>query len=255
MTLAPTQIPIVLTATIVPNAVGGPAANPAQRRAEYLAAVAFYRQLAPVFFLENSTHALESDPAFQPADGFHVRHFPPSAHPERGKGFQEFEMLDAWVAGENQLPARWLKITGRYLIHNVAALLTECARRPPGCRLLMDQLGRIQSARTYLFFVETSYYRDHFAGLYRHCDDRHDERIERVVFRALREDPTRPFASFATQPQISAVAGSSGYRMQPGGLAHLVKTCLRRANRAFDRRYLWYQRTGRTSGSGRDSTS
>jgi hypothetical protein len=45
--------------------------------------------------LENSTHALESDPAFQPADGFHVRHFPPSAHPERGKGFQEFEMLDA----------------------------------------------------------------------------------------------------------------------------------------------------------------
>ncbi|HEX5398089.1 MAG TPA: hypothetical protein VFY06_03470, partial [Verrucomicrobiae bacterium] len=106
MTSTPDELPIVLTATIIPNAPGAVAVDPQTRLAEYLRVAQFCRQFAPVFFLENSSYPLERHPEFAESPRFRVRRFPPSASPERGKGFQEFEMLDAWLASEPQPPAR-----------------------------------------------------------------------------------------------------------------------------------------------------
>jgi hypothetical protein len=238
-----TEIPIVLTATIKPNVTGAAAANPETRLAEYLAVVEFCQQFAPVFFLENSGYPLEGHPQFAESARLRVRRFAPSASPERGKGFQEFEMLDAWLASEPSPPARWLKITGRYQLLNLATMLAEC-RRSADAALLIDQLNRRQWARTYLFCASTDFYRTHVQGLYRQCDDRAGEFyfIERVLFRALEKMPASQVRLFQTQPHLHAVAGTTGAAYPRGKFQWAVKQFLRRLNRLVDQRSLRYAR-------------
>jgi hypothetical protein len=238
-----TEIPIVLTATIQPNVTGAAAANPETRLAEYLAVVEFCQQFAPVFFLENSSYPLERQPQFTESPRLRVRRFAPSANPERGKGFQEFEMLDAWLANEPSPPARWFKITGRYQLLNLATMLAEC-RRSSNASLLIDQLHRRRWARTYLFYACTDFYRTHLQGLYRQCDDRAGENsfIERVMFRALEKMPASEVRLFQTQPHLHAVAGTTGAAYPRGKFQWAVKQGLRRLNRLVDQRSLHYAR-------------
>lgn len=240
MTEAPveqTNLSLVLTGTIVPSAATTAQTNPGERLAQYLEAVQFYQQYAPVIFLENSNYPLEKHPEFAESDRLRVRRFPPSKSSERGKGYQEFEMLDAWLTSEPQTPERWLKITGRYRVLNIGRVLHECQRSAP--RLLIDQARRGRVARTYLFCTETAFYRQHMAGLYLQCDDRTGEWIERVLFRKLKDVPTKEFSLFKTQPRIAAVAGSGGV-FPTGRGQRFLKQILRSVNRAFDKRYLWY---------------
>lgn len=232
-------LPIVLTGTVLPNVPGPASGDVATRLAEYLRAIEFYLQYAPVIFLENSAYPLERQAQFWASPGLHVRRFAPSPDPARGKGYQEFEMLDAWLASDPQPPARWLKVTGRYRILNISTILAEC-RRDPHTTLLIDQVPRTSVARTYLFCVHTEFYRRRIAGLYRRCDDRVGDWIERVLFRELRGASTKDVRSFKVQPRISAVAGSSGAAFPTGRAQWLFKQVLRRANLLFDRQYLRY---------------
>jgi hypothetical protein len=235
------EIPIVLTATIIPNQVVAAENNPETRLAEYLHTLKFYLSFAPVIFLENSGYPLERHPEFAETARLRVKQFPPSANPERGKGHQEFEMLDAWLATEPQPPARWLKISGRYLLHNIDDILNEC-RMESHSELIIDQVSRTGMARTYSFCVNTDFYRPQLAGLYQQCDDRNGEWIERVLFRKLKTAPAGEVRLFVTQPRITAIAGSTGAAF-PGGRGQWVgKQMLRNLNRLVDRKYLWYSK-------------
>lgn len=235
------EVPVVLTATILPNVTGAAAASPETRLAEYRQAVQFCQQYAPVFFLENSAYPLERHPEFAESPRLRVRRFAASKNPERGKGYQEFEMLDAWLAAEPQPPACWLKITGRYQLLNLAAMLAECRRvqNPP---LLIDQIYHKQWARTYLFCVRTAFYQARLRGLYRQCDDRAGDNsfIERVLFRHQAAWPKGQVQLFQTQPWLRAVAGATGNAYPSGRFQWLAKQCLRSLNRLADRRYLRY---------------
>jgi hypothetical protein len=233
------EIPIVLTATIIPNQVAAVASNPETRLAEYLNTLQFYLRFAPVIFLENSGYPLERHPEFSETARLRIKRFSPSANSERGKGYQEFEMLDAWLAGEPQPPARWLKISGRYLLHNIDDILDEC-RMEPRHELIIDQTARAGMARTYSFCVNTNFYRRQLAGLYQQCDDRNGEWIERVLFRKLKTVPAGEVRLFVTQPRITAIAGSSGAAFPSGRSQWLGKQMLRNLNRLVDRKYLWY---------------
>ena len=233
---------IVLTGTIIPHGVDTPIADPSIRRAEYLRSIRFYRQWAPVYFLENSAYSLAEDPDFAEAEDFHVRKFPLSANPERGKGYQEFEMVDAWLAQEAHPPERWVKVTGRYLVRNIAAILEECAR-DGDTGIVIDQIASHAAARTFLFAVQTEYYRAHLQGLYRWCDDRSPRQIvEHVFFEGLQADPKKSFRLFVNEPDVVAVAGSSGRDMENSPVRRLVKQTLRAANRLSDQRRIWYIR-------------
>jgi len=233
------EIPIVLTATVISNQGAAAATNPETRLAEYLKALAFYLQFAPVIFLENSGYPLERHSEFAETPRLRVRRFAPSANPERGKGYQEFEMLDAWLAAEAEPPSRWLKITGRYQILNIQSLLDEC-HRDSHAGLIIDQVPRAGMARTYSFCADTDFYRKRLRGLYRQCDDRTGAWIERILFRELENRLAKEVHLFVTQPRISAVAGSSGAAFPTGRGQWLAKQILRRLNRFADRRYLWY---------------
>lgn len=241
MTQRPDELPVVLTATVTPNVTGSASMNPAARLAEYRRVLQYCQSFAPVFFLENSGYPLERHPDFAESPRLRVRRFAPSASPERGKGFQEFEMLDAWLASEPRPPARWLKITGRYHLLNLAAILAEC-RREQQYPLLIDQLHRPQMARTYLFCTRTEFYQAHLKDLYRQCDDRTGGWIERVLFRELGKLPAGRVRMFKTQPHLRALAGSTGAEFPTGNFQWLVKQCLRRLNRLVDERRLHYVR-------------
>jgi hypothetical protein len=238
------EIPVVLTATVTPN-VTGAAGNPESRLAEYRQVMQFCQQFAPVFFLENSSYPLERHPEFAESPRLRIRRFSPSQSGERGKGFQEFEMLDAWLAAEPHPPARWLKITGRYQLLNLAAILADC-RRDQARALLLDQLYRRKWARTYLFCVATPFYQTQLQGLYRQCDDRRgaDYFIERVLFRQLAQAPAGQVRLFQTQPRLRAIAGTSGAAFPSGRFQWLAKQCLRALNRLVNRRYLLYPTSG-----------
>ena len=237
----PTEIPVVLTATIVPNVAVSASVNAETRLAEYREVLRFCQQFAPVIFLENSSYPLEQHPEFAGSPRLQVRRFAPSKTPERGKGFQEFEMLDAWLATEPDPPARWLKISGRYKVLNLPALLGEC-RRDQGRPLLIDQMRFQQWSRTYLFCITTSFFRSHLQGIYRQCDDRNGDHhcIERVLFRVLAQMPASQVRMFKTQPHLQAVAGSSGTVYPSGHFQWLVKQCMRSLNWLVDKRCLRY---------------
>jgi hypothetical protein len=237
----PDELPIVLTATVIPNVPGAVASDSQIRLEEYLRVAQFCQQFAPVFFLENSSYPLERHPEFAESSRLHLRRFPPSASPERGKGFQEFEMLDAWLASEPQPPARWLKLTGRYQLLNLAAMLAEC-RRDKKSALLIDQVGPRRWARTYLFCVRTGFYQARMRDLCRQCDDRTGDHIESVLYRELEKLPAGQVRTFKTQPHLSARAGFTGIKFPAGNFQWLVKQCLRRINRLADERRLHYSR-------------
>jgi hypothetical protein len=233
------ELPVVLTATIAPNQMN--AAGSQLRLAEYLKNLKFYLQFAPVIFLENSGYPLGQHAEFAPTARLQVRQFPPSANPERGKGYQEFEMLDAWLAAEPKPPARWLKISGRYQLNNISAILREC-RKEKKYRLIIDQARRSRMARTYSFCVDTDFYRRQLRGRYHRCDDRTGEFIELVLFRELKTVPAGEVRFFATQPRITAVAGSSGRAFPDGRAQWLAKQMLRKFNRFIGRKYLWHSK-------------
>jgi len=235
------EVPIVLTATVIPQTTGTALMEPETRLAEYAKAVQFYVRQAPVIFLENSSYSLEGHAAFREAARLQVKRFPPSASPERGKGYQEFEMLDNWLAAEARPPVRWLKITGRYQILNIQSLLHEC-RQDLNSGLIVDRMPRAGMARTYVFCTSTEFYRTRLRGLYRQCDDRCGAWIERMLFRQLQGRPAAEVHLFKTQPRIHALAGTSGAAFPVGRCQWWCKQNLRRLNRLVDRQYLWYAR-------------
>lgn len=228
---------IVLTATVVPSAHATGQPDPAGRLEQYAQAIQLYQRYAAVILLENSNYPLAKHAEFQESGNLRVRRFPISSRPERGKGYQEFEMLDAWLASEPEPPKRWLKITGRYRVLNIARVLRECDQSSG--KLIIDQAQRGGAARTYLFYTETDYYRQHLAGLYQQCDDRTGQWIERVLFRRLEALPATEVGLFKTQPRIAAMAGS-GATFPTGRGQWFLKQVLRSFNRMFDKRYLRY---------------
>ena len=235
------ELPIVLTATVAPQMTDGVSSDPEQRLTEYAEAVAFYIQHAPVIFLENSRYPLDRHAVFDEKTRLKVKQFNPSENPERGKGYQEFEMLDAWLASEPQPPARWLKITGRYQVLNIPAVLREC-KADVESELIIDQLPRSGMARTYFFCVKTEFYKAKLRNLYQQCDDRTGKWIERVLFQQLKYLPASDVRFFRTQPRIKATAGSSGAAFPTGKVQWFCKQLLRNANRLIDRQRLWHAR-------------
>lgn len=236
--IASIPIPIVLTGTVVPNVSGAAAADPLARLEEYRNSILFYQQCARVIFLENSSFPLERHADFQNSETLQVFRFPPSKFPARGKGFQEFEMIDRWLESQ-EAPDQWIKVTGRYRIRNIDALLREC-RQENRRSLIIDQAPRVNYARSYAFWVRTGFYRKWMLGLYQRCDDASGEFIEKVLFERLREAPSDQTRFFNTQPQLIAVAGSTGQAFPAGRGQWILKQALRTLNRLIDHRYLRY---------------
>lgn len=237
----PTDLAIVLTGTIVPNAPFTAHSDPQIRRREYLEAINFYRKFATVYFLENSTYALEDDAEFNKLSNVLIRKCPVSSSPERGKGYQEFEMIDCWLLSESELPLRWIKITGRYLYRNFSDLFENCCQQRQA-QIIIDRCAFSQIARSYLFCVESEFYQQHIAGLYRECNDETGEWVERVLYRRLASLSKADARLFSLEPRLTGISGTTGGSIETQSSRYQVKRILRKLNYLLNCRQLWYTR-------------
>jgi hypothetical protein len=228
---------IVLTGTIIPNTVIDlKHVDPESRRQEYIKAIHFYRSFAPVYFLENSSYDLSKDRDFQDIPNVTIHQFNASS-PSKGKGFQEFEMLDGWVDIEPRLPKRWIKVTGRYLYPNFHRILDECIRSS-SVQLIIDQYLFAKHSNTALFSIDTDFYVKNIYGLYSLCDDSQRLIIEKVLFKTLTQVPKKEFKRFSIDLRCEGIAGHTGREISNRWVDSL-NSRIRDINYWFDRHYIW----------------
>ena len=202
------KISIVLTGTILPNSVLTAHADSETRRQEYLQAIRFYTQFAPVYFLENSSYPLDEDKEFTAIPNLFIRKMPVSLFYQKGKGFQEFEMIDNWLLQEQKLPERWIKVSGRYLYDNFESIYIECSEDNQH-ELIIDQLFYEKYAFSVLFCISTKYYLKYFKGLYTHSDDLSGNYIEKVIFKTVVSLDDNMIRIFRGQPSVKVTSGST----------------------------------------------
>jgi hypothetical protein len=235
------KISIVLTGTIVPNSVLTAHADAQIRKNEYLRAINFYTKFGRVYFLENSTYPVESDPEFTSIDNLQIRKMPVSLCYDKGKGYQEFEMLDRWLDEERDIPSRWFKISGRYIFKNFDAMIKDCWN-DGRCDLAIDRMSYYGIAFTDIFAISTECYLKYFKGLYTRCDDLSGACIEKVAFQRLAEQDSKSFRIFGIVPKISAISGSSAELKDDSEIIYYLKSMLRFVNILFNRHYLLHPR-------------
>ncbi|MFQ5334672.1 MAG: hypothetical protein ACE5DN_01225 [Flavobacteriales bacterium] len=219
---------IIVTGTIVPNSNYVAVADPATRLEEYAVALRFYADNCRdhICFIENSTYDIEADRAFSGllADrGIQLIKFPPSKESDKGKGYQEFEMLDAAVKQLSSSFESFVKITGRQRIMNIAKV---CRLRCDN--IIIDRYRDLRVALTNLFVVRMEFYSHHFKGAYREMDDSKGVYAEHVIYKKLRLLAGR-VSLFPYSPIVRGVSGSYGREL--GG--NRLKFALRNAERRW----------------------
>jgi hypothetical protein len=228
------DVAIVLTAAIIVSRNSTAVEDAEVRRQQYLAAARFYSRFAPVFFLENSGYDLLGDRDFAAIPGVNLRPIAARDNEARGKGYREFHALDLWYDSEAKRPARFLKITGRYLFGNIEALLSECAAASEDL-LLFDRYRFDQMALTSIFSVGWSSYARYLRSLYRQVDDPNGVWIEHLVYRSLEGAPCR---FFRHEPDVGGICGSTGTSMRANQLRYFLRQATRSVNQLADCKYL-----------------
>lgn len=204
---------ILLTGTIKPNSSFIELNIPEQRLAEYKHAISFYlEQLKEdIIFVENSLFPLDKDPdfiRFNESGRFQLIQIPALPDVQKGKGYQEFYMLDIAIDLMTSKYSRILKITGRYIVENVAELLYCDA---PLC---MDFHKKMRVGITGFFIVNVDFYQKYFKGIYSKADDSKSYFIEHVLYDAVFEgNLDAQFSLFARNPKYKGISGSSGISM------------------------------------------
>ena len=202
------NIAVVLTATIIPNAILTEHSDFHQRRGEYLKAIELYQKYASVYFLENSAYDLLSDKEFFKYKNVFIRKFSPSKYIAKGKGYQEFEMLDNWLNTETSVPTRWIKITGRYIVSNFDKIFSECIDEKNSSIVIEQKKHPSTTALTDIFYVKSDFYKRRLLGAYVYSDDAVNKYIEHVIRERLQQ--TDDFRLFREMPLIMGVSGSTG---------------------------------------------
>lgn len=205
---------LVLTGSIETKAGRNTVSDPKLRSSEYARAIRFYleRTELPLRFLENSNYPLEEDPEWEDLLNSERLSFfrdPRSGDPERGKGHEEFLLLDRAVeqlAEEGH--SAIFKVTGRYIVRNIDALIPDRNDRP-----YFDLHPRIKSgiAISSLFACPIAYYRSHIKGLYAEVNEAERITIEKLLFQRLNAlgASQRPHL-LPCEPDLKGLSGTWG---------------------------------------------
>lgn len=232
-------LPFVLTGTIAPNATPTVHNNVLVRRDEYVFAIKHYLNFGPVYFIENSDYPVMNDPFFTTTPGLQTIQYPKSTQAGHGKGYQEFEMLDAFVNSHLHENA-FVKITGRYLYKNIGDITPRLCSKLFTAGIVIDLLCQKQIAITSLFAVTKSYYTCHLMNAFKDMDDRKDQWAERILYRRVRT--TRNSAILLPAPILQVISGSTGHsiNMSTRGFRPWAKNMERRIFSAMGIRELLF---------------
>lgn len=231
------NISIVLTGTIIPNVKINSLYNDSQKRKEeYLKCIKYYTQFSKVYFLENSIYPIENDPDFQNVPNLTIRKFPSSSHPERGKGFQEFKMLDDWILHETDNVENFIKITGRYFYPCFADIWQECQTKIAS-EMIINQYVMSQ-AGVELFFTTRNFYKNVLLNLYLDSDDRKGINIDMCVYKKLKSVNQDLFQRFYSNTTCIGFSGTDG-KVMDNKIRDLMNNAIRKVNYLLDKRYIW----------------
>lgn len=106
--------------------------------------------------------------------------------------------------------------------------------------MIIDLCPLSKRARTYIFCVDTDFYRQTIEGAFRDCSDENGFWIEEVVYKILSRLNQETISTFSVDPDLIAVSGSTGITFHSPGYKKIIKSILRKANRLIDMKYLWY---------------
>ena len=209
---------LLLTGTISANAIFTKHSNSKERRSEYLKSLKFYSNFSKIFFLENSGYDFSLDKDFLEIDNVIYCQYPKSKEYKKGKGYQEFEMIDTWLNENSEKPYAFIKISGRYLIKNIDKILKVCRVDNQSTIIIERNLLQNKIALTDIFYVTTDYYLNNISGLYRKCNDKKGIYIEHVMRNIV--DKNIEAKVFKNYPLKIGKSGSTGLSL---GNAHVLK--------------------------------
>ncbi|MDX2173159.1 MAG: hypothetical protein SFY56_08570 [Bacteroidota bacterium] len=177
---------LLITGTIVPNSNFVTHSNINERRKEYLNSLQFYSTEFPeddLYFLENSSFDFSLDEEFKilfQEKKITLLKFPLSDKFSQGKGYQEFEMLDACIDSLIGKYDLFIKITGRYKVLNLKQITQK------NCiGLIADSQKKHKVTQTNVFYVRGEFYQKFLKKLYLDANDSSGIFIEHVVYTKL----------------------------------------------------------------------
>jgi len=206
---------------------------------EYLNTIKYYLKYGVVYFLENSGYKFCDDNEFNTLKNLNIREIPKSNFYLKGKGFQEFEMLDYWISHEKNIPRKWFKITGRYIYQNIEKLCYDCINSFD-VTMIIDLYKKNKKANTAIFYIDTQFYCDYILGLYLDCDDETNKSIEVIMFNLLKKLKNSNTRMFYLEPDVKATSGSTGKKIRNNIFLNYIKNILRKINQLVSSKYILY---------------
>lgn len=226
----------MITGTVVLNVVPARYDDPAIRRQQYLRVLSFYSETLddPIYFLENSSYDFSRDDDFQrlfDERGIKLVRFPVSHEVERGKGFQEFGMIDKAAKSLSRQYYSFIKVSGRYQYLNIKELTDF---RCEG--LIIDMSRRFKVAITSIFYTTFAFYQENLADLYLEADDSRGQWIERRLYKRLKSENFRRYVQlFSTSPVLRIPCSSRESKIDTtrGNLMYRIRNIERIILRRF----------------------
>jgi hypothetical protein len=212
--------PIVLTATIYPRAIRTTHLDPHKRRLEYIKAVMYYSKITKVYFLENSGYDFSVDSDFTSIENVIYIPCEPSREFSKGKGYQEFEMIDRWFELYGAKYSGFLKITGRYIIKNIVDIINDVGKIDSSDAIFERKINNEKLAHTDLFYSGSLFYKNFLIGCYKHTNDSSGIFIEHIVG-AIIESKSN-VRLFSSHPIKSGISGSTGINFKNNILRRIV---------------------------------
>lgn len=224
---------LILTGTIEPNVDFVTRSDVGQRISDYHHCISWYLEQTPfpVVFAENSGYDPGKSSLFEPLlDNPKFRWESMKPHPDfsKGKGFQEFYLLDR-LSDIGLCGRYFVKITGRYKVRNVNSEI-----RKMKAPFHIDLHRKMKVAITGFFGVQTEFYRRHLQGLYSSVNDAEGRFIEHVIYDAIREKGlSNSIALLPENALYEGVSGSHGNTMSRNPYKMKLRSVERTINRSL----------------------
>ncbi len=226
------DVSICMTATIAPKTVMVSRTDVESRLSDYKNCIRFYLEATdlPIVFIENSDYDLSEDrdfAYFQSLDRFESLRI--QAHPDqsKGKGFQEFFILDEYV--KNHMNAKTLvKVTGRYIVENISEILAK-VQAP----LSIDMHRKMKVAITGFFVINKALYEEQFMGAYAQANDPEGIFIEHVLYEIIQKNALEYTRLLPLNPHYVGVSGSYGASLQRNKYKMMVRSVERRLSNSL----------------------
>ena len=220
---------LIITATIDPNSNFVSQSNLKERRNEYLEALKYYVNIfkGDIYFAENSNYDFEEDKEFKVL--FELNHvfslaFSKSPEIEKGKGYQEFAVLDAIVLKLEKQYDEFIKVSGRYVTANFEKLIQQTNKG-----IIIDRHQKKKIAITSFFRCKMNFYQSHLTSCYQKVNDGKGVFIEHIVYDKLNNLDINLMNLFFENPIYKGVSGSYGGDLN----RHHLKMKIRNIERKF----------------------